>query len=91
MSKDNGGHAFPLAFEDATSTPGTHVQYGMTLRDYFAAKANPAELNVSSHDAANLVGRVCPFDSAGKIQWLADVHAELCWKMADAMLKARAQ
>lgn len=91
MSKDNGGPAFPRPHSQRYQDEQFHTQPGMTLRDYFAAKANPAELNVSSHDAANLVGRVCPFDSAGKIQWLADVHAALCWTMADAMLKARAQ
>ena len=84
MSKDNGGPAFP------SENPLEFVT-GMTLRDFFAAKAIPSGLNVSSHDAANLVGRECPFDSAGKIQWLADVHAALCWIMADAMLKERAK
>ena len=86
MSKDNGGPAFPTEHTDASG-----LYDGMTLRDYFAAKAIPSGLNVSSHDAANLVGRVCPFDSAGKIQWLADVNAALCWIMADAMLKERAK
>ena len=38
-NKDNGGPAFPLAFEDDIQTKETFVQYGMTLRDYFAAKA----------------------------------------------------
>ena len=87
-NKDNGGPAFgefqqvgDLAMRDG----------GLSIRDYFAAKAIPSGLNVSSHDAANLVGRECPFDSAGKIQWLADVHAALCWIMADAMLKERAK
>ena len=84
MGKDNE-FAFPKGQSDYTENRG------MTLRDYFAAKAIPSGLNVSSHDAANLVGRVCPFDSAGKIQWLADVNAALCWIMADAMLKERAK
>ena len=87
-NKDNGGPAFPCEFG---GTYQNRMSEGMTLRDYFAAKAIPSGLNVSSHDAANLVGRECPFDSAGKIQWLADVHAALCWIMADAMLKERAK
>ena len=82
MNKDNGGPAFPTEYGAVS---------GMNLRDYFAAKAIPSGLNVSSHDAANLVGRECPLDSAGKIQWLADVNAALCWIMADAMLKERAK
>lgn len=87
MIKDNGGPAFPCDYEGSTRSDAT----GLSIRDYFAAKAIPSGLNVSSHDAANLVGRECPFDSAGKIQWLADVNAALCWIMADAMLKERAK
>ena len=88
MSKDNGGPAFGELQQvgDVAMRDG-----GISIRDYFAAKAIPSGLNVSSHDAANLVGRECPFDSAGKIQWLADVNAALCWIMADAMLKERAK
>ena len=88
MSKDNGGPAFGELQKvgDVAMRDG-----GISIRDYFAAKAIPSGLNVSSHDAANLVGRVCPLDSAGKIQWLADVNAALCWIMADAMLKERAK
>jgi hypothetical protein len=56
-TKDNGGPAFPLAFEDATITPDTYVQYGMTLRDYFAAKAMQgyiaAAWNASDADLAS--------------------------------------
>ena len=86
MSKDNGGPAFGELQQvgDVAMRDG-----GLSIRDYFAAKAIPSGLNVSSHDAANLVGRECPLDSAGKIQWLAEVHAALCWIMADAMLKER--
>ena len=37
MSKDNGGPAFPFVVEDGT---GSYTHYtGLTLRDYFAAKA----------------------------------------------------
>ena len=86
MIKDNGGPAFGELQQvgDVAMRDG-----GLSIRDYFAAKAIPSGLNVSSHDAANLVGRECPLDSAGKIQWLADVSAALCWIMADAMLKER--
>lgn len=86
MNKDNGGPAFGELQQvgDVAMRDG-----GLSIRDYFAAKAIPSGLNVSSHDAANLVGRECPFDSAGKIQWVAEVHAALCWIMADAMLKER--
>ena len=88
MSKDNGGPAFGELQQvgDVAMRDG-----GLSIRDYFAAKAIPSGLNVSSHDAANLVGRECPLDSAGKIQWLADVHSAICYIMADAMLKERAK
>jgi hypothetical protein len=35
MSKDNGGAAFPVT---ASEYGGNGTEYGMTLRDYFAAK-----------------------------------------------------
>ena len=50
--KETGGPAFPFAFSDES-----HVSDGMTLRDYFAAKAliaYHADGNFSSHeDTAN--------------------------------------
>jgi hypothetical protein len=39
MSKDNGGAAFPVT---ASEYGGNGTEYGMTLRDYFAAKAMQA-------------------------------------------------
>lgn len=45
MSKDNGGYAFPIpnadfqTFEPKTVDEYRRIQSGMTLRDYFAAKA----------------------------------------------------
>ena len=36
MSKENGGPAFPLCVEVGENI---HLNLGMTLRDYFAAKA----------------------------------------------------
>lgn len=57
MSVNNGGPAFPaqiggsdnaqIGFEGEVIQPGMRAQYsGMTLRDYFAAKAMPALLSV---------------------------------------------
>ena len=75
MSKDNGGPAFPRSeslYPDGTvSDPGA---YGMTLRDYFAAKA------MASFLIANpLQKSVCPMSD----------YAEDAYKIADAMLEAR--
>lgn len=69
----HGGPAFP---QDKVDAWGTRTSDGgMTLRDYFAAKAMQAILDQKdAHD-----GREC--DSAA---WMA-------YRMADAMLKAREQ
>ena len=68
MSKDTGGPAFP-----ATNHHG-HKLEGMTLRDYFAAKALQGILTATL--TPNTV-------------WSQDAAAETAYKVADAMLKAR--
>jgi len=74
MSNTNtGGPAFPSGLIDP-STPEDAVQSlhnGMTLRDYFAAKAMQAEMAQGIHES--------DFD------WMV----ARCYKVADAMLKAR--
>lgn len=82
MSKDTSGPAFPQ--DIGWVSPNQHVQYrgpqgGMTLRDYFAAKALPA-----------IYKDVCEF--AGRHGWPDDWRNEVAnesYEMADAMLKAR--
>jgi hypothetical protein len=81
MSNTNtGGPAFPSGLIDP-STPEDAVQSlhnGMTLRDYFAAKA-----------MQGLMGRSWA-DAKGKFpENLHAVWATAAYKMADAMLKAR--
>lgn len=73
-NKDNGGPAFPLAFEDDIQTKETFVQYGMALRDYFAAKVMAAMLSS---------GRV-NLDRVRKPEIASEAY-----KYADAMLEAR--
>ena len=68
MSKDNGGPAFPSTMTDDT----LHVP-GMTLRDYFAAKA--------------MQGMFAADTSKSTISELKKV--EIAYRMADAMLEAR--
>ncbi len=71
MDKDTGGPAFPVPDID-----GGKVCEGMTLRDYFAAKAmlmylqDPDVQEIARHP---------------------DAIAEWCYIMADSMLKARKQ
>jgi hypothetical protein len=71
-TKDTGGPAFPNpALADPGFSSPTDLT-GMTLRDYFAAKAMQGELSdggAERHDETRL--------------------ADWCYRMADAMLKAR--
>jgi hypothetical protein len=72
MSKDTGGPAFPV--------PGLHENNdydGMTLRDYFAAKAMQAMIQTPPTK--------WPEDMMGR-------SISVCaYEMADSMLKAREQ
>ena len=80
MSKTNtGGSAFPYS----ALQPGGPTMYadseGMTLRDYFAAKA-----------MQGLMGRSWADAKTGKFpENLHAVWATAAYQMADAMLKAR--
>lgn len=75
--KDNGGLAFPLAM------PCPANERGMTLRDYFAAKAMHYYLSTVQEDELATDGA---WTSVAKSD--AAIHAYI---MADAMLKAREQ
>ena len=70
MSKDTGGPAFPYEFGSCNK--------GMTLRDYFAAKAMQGWLSTYGDDLS--------VDGVGK-----SGVAVFAYEMADAMLKARNQ
>jgi len=70
---NDGGPAFPVGEE----TTG----FGMTLRDYFAAKALPAIYRVFCDEVHSFVATV-PKD------WEMSI-ARNAYKLADAMLKAR--
>jgi hypothetical protein len=70
MSADKGGPAFP-----SHGSMGEVAHEGMTLRDYFAAKAMQGLL-------ASLPGDTTLYDSN---------VAKWSYEMADAMLKARGQ
>lgn len=78
---DDGGQAFPSQQLDASGMPQYEAQSGMSLRDYFAAKALPAI--VAAYVEAN--GRCVGTDH---IHYNCAAHA---YKMADAMLAARGQ
>ncbi len=82
MSEDEGGPAFPVT----DLGPPTRTYSGMTLRDYFAAKAMQGWLASFPADAPH------PYQ---KDKWdnnvtrRCDEVAEIAYAFADAMLKAR--
>lgn len=78
MSKDKGGPAFP-----ATEAHGLNSGLpGMTLRDYFAAKAFPAVYSVAMKEAGEGSGLFQHDD------WPVGLALD-AYRMADAMLQAR--
>lgn len=77
MSKNDGGSAFPLSMRHMDMD---HEDCGMTLRDYFAAKAMQAAIT-----GAEGVGSLR--EDQRKAVWLK--VAQLSYEIADAMLAAR--
>ncbi len=78
-SIETGGPAFPRSAQ--WSPDGQRVvrqQTGMTLRDYFAAKALQSVIMVCAHDTRE------------PEQTLEQYFAKFSYELADAMLKARA-
>ena len=76
--KDNietGGPAFPFVCQGSTTAP--EIYYGMTLRDYFAAKA-----------MQTLLGSEYTSEHGLHEGWMGAL-AVLSYRMADAMMKAR--
>ena len=67
-----GGSAFPI------STQYGGNQYGMTLRDYFAAKALPSVIDLCKYDTI-----------PDQIKSIEDLFAKNSYKLADAMIEAR--
>ncbi len=76
MTDKTGGAAFPVP---ATELHGTDT--GMSLRDFFAAKAMSADLSNSDE---SLAGYGSQFTDAQ-----LESFAAFYYRMADAMLKAR--
>lgn len=89
MGNNNGLSAFPRPYSYAEDVDEVHVaQKGMSLRDYFAAKALPALIAEPSWgEGANPV-----FSRLGKDgKDEAEMFAKAAYRLADAMLKARAE
>ena len=76
MSNDTGGAAFPTSNYQKIVPISTGYSEGMTLRDYFAAKAMQG-ICASRDEAGVLI--------AHGYEWIASE----AYKIADAMLEAR--
>lgn len=87
MSKDNGGYAFPIpnadfqTFEPKTVDEYRRIQSGMTLRDYFAAKAMQSILT-NEAELQRVRNHYREFNQIPAI-------AAMSYRLADAMLEAR--
>jgi len=81
IENDSGGPAFPHFVADGHYKGSVHFP-GMTIRDYFAAKALAGLLAGDAHQDVVLHTLM---DDDGKILR----RAEFAYKLADAMLVAR--
>lgn len=81
MNKDTGGPAFPQANDRIVASLSIANSQGMTLRDYFAAKAMQGL--VAANWCANLRN-----DHYGEKQGNSTVARD-AYMIADAMLEAR--
>ena len=86
-TKNTGGAAFPMTatLEDGLGGLQQHVQPGMTLRDYFAAKAMQAL--TQSEQFLREASEWRKIDGED----VEDAIAGSAYDLADAMLKAREQ
>lgn len=57
MSKDTGGPAFPSTIQYFPDDKNANEQQGMTLRDYFAAKALQGMLAAREHYQTDTLAR----------------------------------
>lgn len=80
MSNETGGAAFPTNTTNESNTGACYADSGMTLRDYFAAKALPMAAKHMVAPSAKL-----------NIGEYADLLAKLSYVMADAMIAERAK
>lgn len=72
-NKNTGGPAFPCEYEGSTRSDA----YGMTLRDYFAAKAMQAMITTSNGPCLN------------GLEGYESHTASAAYRISDAMLEAR--
>jgi len=82
---NDGGPAFPVWELNGKGQPEM-TGFGMTLRDYFAAKFAAAMMTATSadHDFPNI-----DYQRNGGGPTVAERVATIAYRMADAMLRAR--
>ncbi|MFU2148984.1 hypothetical protein ACM55O_22170 [Hafnia paralvei] len=83
MKGDNGGPAFPNV-PDGAGDKWADWDEGMTMRDYFAAKAMSGDW--AAQDIEGIGAFPCDIDEETLIK-----RAQIYYRMADAMLKARGE
>lgn len=79
---DKNTPAFPFVAEDHT---GMMINMGMTLRDYFAAKALPIAVKLNTKQYNRELDKEWFWDDDED----ADFAASVAYQLADAMMKAR--
>ena len=85
-TKTIGGPAFPVTLSEH-QTMASHHANGMTLRDYFAAKAMQGHWSNANGDSTLDWMEANPDLEEGELR----IVAKLAYAQADAMLKAREQ
>ena len=88
-ARDNGGPAFPTNTGNEPNPGACYAHDGMTLRDYFAAKAMQAEMITTFSDATPEAAEAFN-EAASKAGRSVESHlAHNAYRIADAMLRAR--
>jgi hypothetical protein len=85
MTKDTGGFAFPHVIEHLHEP----VTAGMTLRDYFAAKAMVGLMSMQRAEEYVDDEGLPNYDETGTLFVHTEFLAEEAYMIADMMLKAR--
>lgn len=85
MSKNDGGTAFPESCTEGGYQ--ANVSSGMSLRDYFAAKAMQGMLAAGANWSSMYAGSIDYLDDGRQVSHSPDV--ETAYRIADAMLAER--
>lgn len=89
--KDNGGQAFPVPPMTVNSSTGDqyYAMEGMSLRDYFAAKAMRGLIAEGTRPSHRCTASDCDGNTHFLDETEADIIARESYFMADAMIAER--